>query len=542
MTRFALAKRLAGLSRSVVIAFVIAVVFAVIALRGAAVATSVDNDDRLRLRVEEGVRPRADIIDRNGELLATSVLVYSLFADPRAIWDAEDVAEDLATVFEDMDTAALAARLTDRSRAFVWVRRGLTPRQRQAVFDLGLEGLGFKAESQRVYPRGSQAGHFLGHTNVDGLGQMGIELALNDRLLEDQEPLRLTLDSGVQFALEAELATAAERHDAIGAAGIVLKVETGEVRALASWPAFNPNRPGDASEDERLNRAVNGVYELGSIFKPLTVAAALEAGVLTPEDRFDVRAPIVLRGRAITDTHEAGNIMDAATILAESSNIGTVHIAQRLGETGLQSFFANAGLLDKAPIELPASARPILPEAWTDLAIATSSYGHGIAVSPLAFTRSFAGLANGGAQPDLRVVVSEEPVVLTQIMSEPVARTVIDMLRVAVVNGTGKRGDVPGYEVAGKTGTAEKPVAGGYAADRNVTSFAALFPASSPEYVVLVMLDDPRVLEGDGGATAAWNAAPAAGRVIERIAPLLGVPPQFDHAALSGASQDRSVP
>lgn len=542
MTGSLWAEKLAGLSRSVVVAFAVALVFGVIGVRGAMVATSGTADGSVRVTAGAAAPERADIIDRNGELLATTVLVYSLFADPRAIWDAGEVAASLAGVFPDINTDMLAERLRDRDRAFVWVRRGLTPRQRQAVFELGLEGLGFQAENQRVYPRGSQAGHLLGHTNIDGKGQMGIELALNDRLLESRDPVRLTLDSGVQFALEAELAIAAERHDAIGAAGMVLEVATGEVRALASWPAFNPNRPGDARDAERLNRAITGVYELGSIFKPLTVAAALEAGVLSPSDRFDVRAPIVLRGEVITDTHDGPPQMDVATILAESSNIGTVHIAQRLGETGLQDFYAELGLLERAPVDLPGSGAPLLPEKWTDLAIATASYGHGLAVSPLAFGHAFLGLANGGMQPELRVIMSDKKPALKRVMSDRTAGVVIDMLRGAVVNGTGAHGEAPGYEVAGKTGTAEKPIAGGYAADRNVTSFAALFPASSPEYVVLIMLDDPRWLEGDGGATAAWNAAPAVGRVIERIAPLLGVSPRLEQAALNSASRQRSVP
>lgn len=536
-------KKVAGLSRPVVIAFALAALFGVIGLRGAVVALDharVDDAPRLVSHADEGAR-RADIVDRNGELLATTVAVYSLFADPRAIWDPEEVAAQLATVFDDLNQDVTIKRLSQRDRKFVWVRRGLTPRQRQAVFDLGLEGLGFEAERKRVYPRGTQSGHVLGHTNVDGIGQKGVELFLQERLDASDEPVRLTLDSGVQFILEAELSDAAERHEVAGAMGIVVEAASGKVRALASWPAFNPNRPGAASDDERRNRVVSDVYELGSIFKPLTVAAALEGQVLTLEERFDVRAPIVLRGKAITDTHKAAPRMNAATILAESSNIGTVKIAQRLGETGLQDFYRDLGLFERAGLELPASAKPLLPPEWTDLSIATASYGHGIAVSPLAFARAYVSLANGGLRPELSVIETDEAPAMRRVMSIETAEAVRDMLRNAVLDGTGRRGDVPGYRVAGKTGTAEKPIPGGYAADRNVTSFAALFPANSPEYVVLIVLDDARALEGDGGATAAWNAAPVAGRIIERIAPILGVQPALDPAAFDGASQ-RSVP
>lgn len=536
-------KKLAGLSRPVVVAFAVAGLFGVIAARSAMVALGGERAAAAVTaeRSVEGLPRRADIVDSDGELLATSVAVYSLFADPRAIWDAEEVVARLATVFEGLDRPALTARLSQPDMAFVWVRRGLTPRQRQAVFDLGLEGLGFRAERQRVYPRGTQSGHVLGHTNVDGFGQKGVELSLQDVLAGGEVPVQLTLNSGAQFALEVELAEAAERYEVTGAMGIVVEAATGKVRALASWPAFNPNRPGIASLDEQRNRAVGDTYELGSIYKPLTVAAALEAGVLKPQDRFDVRAPIVLRGKAITDRHSAAPIMDVAAILAESSNIGTVHIAQRLGEDGLQNFFTQLGLMDRAKIELPASARPILPPEWTDQAIATASYGHGIAVSPLAFAGAFAALANGGMRVDLTLIESDTPPAMRRVMRADTARTVTDMLRGAVLDGTGQRSDAPGYRVAGKTGTAEKPIPGGYAADRNVTSFAALFPADRPEYVVLIVLDDPRALPGDGGATAAWNAAPLAGRVIARIAPLLGVLPEFDQAGLGDASQ-RSDP
>ncbi len=536
-------RKLAGLSRPVVIAFALAGVFGVIGVRGAVVALDAERGVQTAggAQSAEDLPRRADIVDRNGELLATTVAVYSLFADPRAIWDAEEVATKLATVFEDLNRKSVIERLSQKNRKFVWVRRGLTPRQRQAVFDLGLEGLGFEAESKRIYPRGTQSGHVLGHTNVDGVGQKGIELSLEDQLQGQDVPVMLTIDSGVQFVLEAELAEAAERHEVIGAMGLVIEASTGSIRALASWPAFNPNRPGAASDAERRNRVVNDVYELGSIFKPLTVAAALEAGTLDLSEMFNVRTPIVLRGKAITDTHEAASHMNAATILAESSNIGTVKIAQTLGATGLQDFYQRLGLLARTEVELPASARPLLPEAWTDLSIATASYGHGIAVSPLAFAATYTALGNQGMQAQLRIIETDEPPVLRRVMSDVTAMRVLEMLRGAVLDGTGRRGEAPGYRVAGKTGTAEKPIAGGYAADRNVTSFAALFPANSPEYVVLIVLDDPRVLEGDGGATAAWNAAPVAGRVIARIAPILGVRPEFDQAALEGASQ-RSVP
>lgn len=536
-------------SRSLIIVSVFAALFVAIGLRGVSVAMSdrtvTDTVAAERLDAHD----RADIFDRNGELLATSVTVYSLFADPRAIWDADDVVAALTQVFPDLDTDTVKARLENRERAFVWIRRGLTPRQRQAVFNLGVEGLGFRVERQRAYPRGVQAGHVLGHTNVDGRGQMGIELALEDRLRESQDPVRLSLDSGVQFALEAELDAAANEFGVSGAAGIIVHARTGEIRALASWPQFDPNRPTLADDNARLNRASGAVYELGSVFKPLSIAAALGAGQISEGDLFDVRSDLVINGFEITDTHEGAPRMTAADVLAESSNIGTVRIAEQLGDQGLAAAFESLGLLGRAPVELPGSAAPILPDAWNELSNATASYGHGIAVSPLAYARAFSALANDGVLPELTLLADDPDGAqrsvsgeLTQFVSTDIAMRVAGMLRLAVTEGTGKRADVPGYRVAGKTGTAEKPIAGGYAEDHNVNSFAALFPSDRPEYVVLVVLDDPRLGGGPGG-TAALNAAPVAGRVIERIAPLLSVAPEFDQAALTErASQERSAP
>lgn len=507
--------------------------FAAITLRSAAVSLQPAPEARAGAPVFTEPARRADILDRNGELLATSIDVYSLFADPRAIWDAREVAEALGAVFEDLDTEALATRLANRDRAFVWVRRQLTPRQRQAVFELGLEGLDFRRESRRAYPRGTLAGHVLGYTGVDGAGLGGIEFAMNERLSAAQAPLRLTLDSGVQFALEAELASAAAIHDVEGAAGVVIEASSGEVLALASWPPINPNRaarlPADAPE--RLDRASGAVYEVGSVFKPLTIAAAFEAGVLHPADTFDVSRPLEIGATEIDDLHPLTGRADATRIIAESSNIGTVQVARLTGSRRLQDFLASLGLLERAPVELAASAAPLLPARWDELSTATVSYGHGIAVTPLAFASAFSALANDGEIAAPRLVLDgEDERGVRRVMSAPTARLVTAMLRAAVTYGTGKRADVAGYRIAGKTGTAEKPIAGGYSQTDHINSFAAIFPADRPEYALLIVLDTPKALEADGvtGDTAAWTAAPTAGRVIERIAPLLGVAPRWD--------------
>jgi cell division protein FtsI (penicillin-binding protein 3) len=472
---------------------------------------------------------RADIVDRNGEQLATSVTVYSLVANPQLIWDPREVASRISGVLPDIDVDSLTARLSDQSREFVWVKRGLTPRQRQTVFDLGLEGLWFKEEISRAYPRGTLAGQVLGFVNVDGVGAGGVEFSQNDRLTAGGEPLRLTIDNGVQAAVEAELAASAAADGFEGAAVILMEARTGEVRAMASWPPFNPNRSSDIALDDpsRMNRATGALYELGSVFKPLTVAAALEAGAIRPTDMFDVHEPIEMRGYKISDLHPIGRRANVTTIIAESSNIGTVHINQKLGPRRQQDFLKAAGLLDRSPVELSGSAAPILPDRMDDLTAATMAYGHGIAVTPMAFLSAFAAFANGGERVTPTLIVDEarkpKPV---RVMSAITADLVNAMMREAVLTGTGKNAEVAGYRVAGKTGTAEKPVPGGYDDGRNISSFAAIFPYDSPQYAMIVTLDDPKA--GPGGSVASQNAAPTAGRIIERVAPLLGIAPRFE--------------
>ena len=529
-----------------IVAVFLAILFIAVSTKGAVVAMR-PVAERTGIAGVFGDTPRrADILDRNGELLATSVDVYSLFADPRAIWDPEQVAASLATVFEDMDAeevAELTERFSNRDRAFVWVRRGLTPRQRQAVFDLGLEGLGFRRESRRAYPRGTLAWHVLGYTGVDGNGLAGIEHAMEDRLASNPEPLRLTIDSGLQFALEAELAAAAAKHDVEGGAGVLIEAATGDVLAMASWPPVNPNRAIHLHEEDpaRLDRAALAVYELGSVYKPLTIALALDAGLVTPDETFDVSVPLEISGETIHDDHPFHGPASVTEIIAESSNIGTVKIAMRAGARRQQAFYNSLGLLERAPVELAGSRDPLLPERWDELSSATASYGHGIAVSPLAFASAFSSLANDGewVEPGL-IYNPRHPRERHRVMAAPTAALVTAMMRVAVLNGTGEHADVAGYRVAGKTGTAEKPIPGGYSETENISSFAAIFPAERPQYALLIVLDTPKVSDESGaggvilGTTAAWNAAPTAGRVIERIAPLLGIAPRFDAPARSG--------
>ncbi len=543
-----------GAARARLVSLGIGLAFLAVTGKGAMLALTPVADGAVSAARTHTEQPRrADIVDRNGELLATSVSVYSLVADPRAIWDPQDVARQLATVLPDLDVPALTKRLSNRERAFEWVRRGLTPRQRQSVYELGLEGLEFREEQQRAYPRGTLAGHILGYAGLDGQGLAGLEYAQNERLAKGGKPVRLTIDNAVQAALEAELSAAAEEYDAIGAAGILMDARSGEIRAMASWPPLNPNRYRDMDRDDpaHLNRAIGETFELGSVFKPLTIAAAIEAGAVLPTDRFDVSETMIIQGREIHDFHPLHGRPDVTHILAESSNIGTVKINMMLGVRRQKAFLEEAGLLSRAPVEVSGSAAPILPERWDDLSAATVSYGHGIAVTPLAFLSAFAALANKGEAVTPTLIVDEgrtiEP---RRVMSALTADLVVGMLRQAVVGGTGWRAEVAGYRVAGKTGTAEKPVAGGYDQTRNITSFAAVFPADRPQYALIVVLDEPKAGEETKtgqpaslrrGRAAGWNAAPTAGRIIERAAPLLGIAPRFEDPARRDDLSVRSV-
>ncbi len=483
---------------------------------------------------------RANIVDRNGELLATSVTSWSLWANPRLVWDPAKVADGIVALFPELDRELLTRRLADRSKGFVWIKRRLTPGQREDVAALGLEGLEFLEESRRAYPRGALAGHVLGYTNTDGEGIAGLELGLNSRLDAGGEPVRLTLDIGAQTALEAELATAAIDYGIIGGAAILMETRTGEIRAIASWPPFDPNRAAETptQDPSRINRALGAVYELGSVFKPMTIAAALEAGAVQPRDEFDVASPIEIGSARITDTHWIGERASLSRILAESSNVGTVRVNMELGARRQAAFLETAGLTRKAVIELPGSAAPLMPPTFDPVTAATASYGHGLSVSPLAFITAFAAFGNGGeiAQPTLVADASDRPAPV-RLMSAVTAEIVTGMMRETVANGTAARADVAGYRLAGKTGTAEKPVAGGYDKTRNVASLAAIFPASRPEYALIVTLDEPRAVDG-GGATASWNAAPVAGRIIERVAPLLGLAPRFEDLRPASAAPD----
>ena len=469
---------------------------------------------------------RADIVDRNGELLATTLTTYSLFAEPRKVWDVEETARALKSVRPNLDLAELREKLSSE-RYELWIERGLSPREMQAVFDLGQPGLGFREEPRRAYPKGDLAAHVVGFGNVDMQGLAGVEGALDARLSTPNAPaIALSLDLRVQHALEEELAKGLEKFEADTIAGIVLDVKTGEIIALASLPDFDPNRVGESSAQSRYNFAAMATYELGSVFKPLTVALALEADTHPIDHWFPVQDSFTIQRKRIRDDHPSKVPFQMQHVLAESSNRGTALMALEAGALAQQDFLKGLGLFTRAGWELKEAAAPQVQREWQDITTVTVSYGHGISVTPLSFVAAMGALFNDGRyiEPTILKRDASHPVRARRAMRPEVAEAVQGMMRYTVTDGTGGKADIEGYGVMGKTGTADKPQAGGYNERALVTSFIAGFPYGDPQYAVLVTFDEPKAVEGTWGyATAGWNAAPTAGNVIRRIAPMLGV-------------------
>jgi len=476
---------------------------------------------------------RADIIDRNGEILATNLEVQSLYADPAKVLDPTAEAAALVRVLPELSEAEIRAKL-ESDRRFIWIKRKLTPEQVWRVNALGLPGLGFETEQERIYPQGRLAAHVVGFTDPDGKGLAGVEHAFDDRLSDPargSEPLALSLDLRVQHALTDEIVRAMEQFTAKAGAGLVLDVEMGEIRALASLPDFDPNHASAAGDEQRLNRVSHAVYELGSVFKVFTVAMALEAGVVDLDDTYDAREPLKAARFLIHDDHPQNRILSVPEVFIHSSNIGAARMALDVGGERQQAFLRAAGLMRPASIELPEVGRPILPDRWREVRTMTVAYGHGIAVSPLQAATAVAAVVNGGNLiPATLIAKSDGHETYGQrLVSERTSRLMRRLMRLAVTDGTGEQAAVPGYRLAGKTGTAEKAIAGGYARKALLSSFVGVFPGDAPRYLVFILLDEPSgTRETAYYETGGWTAAPAVGRVVSRIAPMLGVAPQPD--------------
>ncbi|WP_240007558.1 peptidoglycan D,D-transpeptidase FtsI family protein [Pseudaquidulcibacter saccharophilus] len=470
---------------------------------------------------------RGDITDRNGVLLATSVTTYSLFADPSKVWDPVETATALRTIFPDMSEKELVDKLAS-SKRFVWIKRKLTSAEKQKVWALAQPGLEFEPESQRVYPMGSLAGHILGGTNSDGKGITGLEKSLEGLIISKDKTtsVKLSIDSRVQYVVEKELAEAAVKYRAVGGTAAIMDINTGEIIASASWPFMNPNDYGANDAYSRQNRLIQSVYEMGSTFKTFTFAVALNDGKITPDSQFDVSHPLQVGRFQINDFHGENRVISAREVLAHSSNIGTAMISRLVGKSRLQEFFGQIGLLDRISGELLGAARPIVPKTWEDARAITASYGHGIAVSPLAVLAAYGAVSNGGIyiKPTFLARPKGSQIPGTRIISEATSKQIIELLRDVVSEGTGRQADSEYYNVAGKTGTAIKVGKNGYDHNRNVSSFAGIFPAAQPRYAILFLLDEPK-FEGGGAMTAGLATAPSVAKIVSRVGPMLDITP-----------------
>jgi len=480
------------------------------------------------------VPERGDIVDRQGQPLARTIDAWTIAIHPtKVIGDKLALARRLAEIMPEHSAEQYFALLRS-GKPFFYLRRRAAPSVVEAVNAIGEPGLAIEREPDRLYPQTALAAHVIGYTDIDGHGVAGMERAFDKRLSDPQtrgEPLTLSIDSRVQQALEHELLDAMTHFSAIGAAGVVMDIRTGEVLAMTSLPQLNPNAAGQGTDDARFNRATLGVYELGSTFKPFTVAMAMDSGIIKSFGQiYNCPDELHVYGHVVHDTHPYGRQCSVAEIMKESSNIGTAQIADQVGAQRQKFFLKKMGFLDPVAIELKERGRTLTPGSrWGPFETMTVGFGHGIAVTPLHLATGYATLFNGGVYhpATLLKIDRNHPVPPgRRVFSEDTSYKMRALLRLVVTQGTGRKADAPGYRVGGKTGTAEKLLNGRYTSSAVVTSFAGVFPMDEPRYVMVMMLDDPKATaETYGFHTAAWNIGPAFGVTVSRIAPMLGVRP-----------------
>ncbi len=520
-----------------------AVVYSIIAVR--LVMFGIASDSRTVHRIVSGdaiATARPDILDRNGEVLATDVRVPSLYAEPRRLIDVDEAEELLTADLPDLDATELRERLSSK-RGFVWLKRDITSEQQSEIYHQGMPGIGFLNENKRDYPNGAEVSHLLGHVNIDNQGIAGMEKWLDgqglaalhmaglatDRL---QTPVQLAVDLRVQHALRDELIKARAKYSAIAAAGVVLDVRTGEIVSMVSEPDFDPNNPREALDPTRINRLTTGVYEMGSTFKAFTVAMALDSGKVTMKSMFDAHNPMHYGKFDIHDFEPMQRALSVPEIFTYSSNIGAAHIAMAMGIDAHKAFLKKLGQLDRLRTELPESAEPIVPKRWGELNTITIAFGHGLSVAPLQAVMGVAALMNGGIliPPTFLKRTEAEAQALGKRVIKPETSVMMRyLMRLNVEKGTASKADVPGYYIGGKTGTADKVVFGRYSNTKVLTDFMAVMPADQPRYLLLIMLDEPHPTpESHGFKTSGWNAVPTGGAVVARIAPLLGIQPRLD--------------
>ncbi|MEO9820892.1 MAG: penicillin-binding protein 2 [Paracoccaceae bacterium] len=527
--------------------------FLTVGARMGVLATSEPSEPRISAVGSAISAARADIVDRNGNILATNFETHALYAQPPQMVDPMGAAEALAEIFPDLDVERLKQDFSG-TRKFLWLKRKISPEQMQAVHEIGDPGLLFGPRDMRLYPNGKLAAHILGGASfgkegvsaAEVIGVAGVEKYFDDYLRDPSnggKPLELSLDLTVQAAAERVLYGGMKLMNAKGATSILMDVKTGEVVSVVSLPDFDPNdrpRPateGDQSDSPLFNRSVQGVYELGSTFKIFTAAQALELGLVNPSTKIDTKGPLRWGKFRIRDFRNYGSEMSTTKIIVKSSNIGTARIALMIGAERQQEFLKSLGFFEPTSFEIieAATGKPLLPKRWSELSTMTVSYGHGISTSPMHLATAYAAIANGGRMVTPTIIKQNGPRLGERVMSEGAARAARQMLRKVITEGTASMGEVQGYAVAGKTGTADKPKPrGGYYDDKVIATFATMFPADDPRYVLIVTLDEPVETSGDEPRrTAGWTAVPVAAEMIRRIGPLLGLRPAVEPARLA---------
>ncbi|MFC4350028.1 peptidoglycan D,D-transpeptidase FtsI family protein [Fodinicurvata halophila] len=522
-----------GRTRLIVSALVFAMAFVVIGLRLVDL-TLLQSDASAQIATVAPVNTdwrsgRADIVDRNGTVLATTLPTNAVYANPRQIRNPDEVANRLAGALKGVDAERLKSGLSS-DRSFTWVRRCLSPRETDAVNRLGIPGVYLQHDECRYHPHDELFSHVIGYTDIDGRGIAGMEKAFEERLRGGRKPLELSLDMRLQHIMAEELEAAMTEFSGIGASGLIMDVDTGEILSMVSLPSFDPDRPGAASDEARFNRATLGVYEVGSVFKIFSTAAALDSGAVSLEDGYDVSKPIRISRFTINDFKPKNRWLSIPEIFLHSSNIGTVHMAMEAGTQAVQNYFGDFGFLERSSLELPETGSPILPAKWREINTMTISYGHGLAVTPVQVVSALSAMVNGGEllKPTLVKRKPGERAVGERVISEQTSAQMRWLMRLVVSEGTGRNAEAPGYAVGGKTGTADKlKASGGYARNNRIASFAGAFPMDDPQYAIFAMVDEPKPTEESYGyATAGWVVAPAIGKIVQRMAPVMGIEPR----------------
>ncbi|MGE4611383.1 MAG: penicillin-binding protein 2 [Paracoccaceae bacterium] len=541
-------ERFRAQSRLFLLAFVFLMAFGTVGWKMTVLATTSPVEPVARGRSIQIVSQRANIVDRNGQILATNLATTSLFAHPQDMVDARAAADGLVAIFDDLNSEILFG-LFSGERKFVWIKHKLSPEQRQAVHDIGEPGLQFGPREIRLYPNGSLAAHILGGTafgregvqSAEVIGTAGVELQFDTFLrdpAEDGSPLELSIDIAVQAAMRRVLAGGMMMMSARGAAAVLMEVDTGQVIAMVSLPDFDPNhRPappasGDPADSPLFNRVAQGRYELGSTFKLFTAALAMETGTATLDTMVPTRGPLRWGKYTIRDFHNYGSELSLMDVIVKSSNIGAANLAVEMGPEAQKDFLRDLGFFDPVALEIKEARRskPLIPSNWSELSTMTISYGHGLAATPLHLAAAYATITNGGLKVTPTLLKDGElPDGDDRVLSEATSANVREMLRQVVVRGTASLGEVTGYQVGGKTGTADKPnPQGGYYEDKVIATFASVFPMGDPKYVLVVSLDEPVETSGDEPRrTAGWTAVPVGAEIIRRIAPLMGMRPEY---------------